>query len=178
MRLLCPLLFLKYLNITLPYCYKLKLFSPTSSSSLHLRVMLSHALHIIASECVFVSQWLVVVASLSCFVQLVALSYFRKQFLGRGSRPAQSQAYGQGRTVCSFSPRQPPWCETEGSNERPAKRVLYAWKRVCALVSPKDVLLLIQKPSIAPSPQWVSHLLPCTVVYFSSAKVCVLSSEI
>lgn len=85
-------------------------------------------------------QWLVVVASLFLFCVCCGSFFFRKQFLGRGSLSAQSQAHGQDRTVCSFSLRQPPWCETEGSNGRLAKRVLCASEMVCVLVGPKRCL--------------------------------------
>lgn len=101
---------------------------------------------------------------------LLWLFLFPEQFLGYGSRSAQGQVHGQDRTVYSVSPRQPPWCVTKWSNGRFAKRVLCAWERVCVLVSPKDVLLLIQKPSIAPSSQWVSHLLTCNSGLFQLSK--------
>lgn len=100
---------------------------------------------------------------------LLFLFLFGKQFFGAGRQYALSQARGQGRTVCSFSAGQPPRCETEGSNGRLAERVLCARERVCVRAGPKDVLLLIQKPSIALSPHWFLIFLLATVVYFSSA---------
>lgn len=159
--MLCPISFLEYCDIILPYCYKFKVLSPTSTTSVHLRVMLSHALHIGASECVFVPQWLVLVASLFLFcVCRGSLFFCVNSFLAAAAGLRRAKFTDRLALSALFLRGSPLGVRLKGQMDGLQKGFYAPEKELCVRLSaPKDVLLLIQKPSIAPSPQWVSHLL-------------------
>lgn len=108
--------------------------------------MLSHILDIIpASECAFVPLCLFFFVLL-----LLLLSFFSEKVFGVScdllaglNRAKQTGPH----CPLLFFARTTTWCEAEGVKRTGAERV-------CVCVSPKDVLLLIQKPSIALNPPW------------------------